>query len=124
MKYSCLILLVFDKSYLYGLFPKILPRRKALNDKSSDDRDKKRHDLQFQHQQELDEASNYIKQKIRQYEETEVKSRIEYVLIQWLLESRQLYGQFPIYPSEELNGSGILFKDMTIAQIQEFVNKV
>jgi hypothetical protein len=93
-------------------------------DGSIDDRDKKRRDLQIQYQQELDEASSYIQQKIRQYEETEVKSRIEYVLIQWLLESRQLYGQFPIYPTEEKNGSALLFKEMTIAEVQEFVNKV
>jgi hypothetical protein len=78
----------------------------------------------LQHQQELDDASTFIKQQIRQSEETEVKSRIEHVLIQWLLESRQLYGQFPIYPSDDLNGSAILFKEMTVADVQEFVNKV
>ncbi len=80
--------------------------------------------MQLKYQQELDEASTIIKQQIRQDEETEVKSRIEHVLIQWLLESRQLYGQFPIYPSDDLNGSAILFKEMTIPEVQEFVNKV
>jgi len=78
----------------------------------------------LQYQKELDEASTSIKQKIRQYEETEVKSRVRHVLIQWLLESRQLYAQFPIYPPEELNGSATLFKEMSIAEVQEFVNKV
>ncbi|CAF1118521.1 unnamed protein product [Adineta steineri] len=98
----------------------ILPQRKVLTTDDSYERDKKRRDLQLQHQQQLDESPDYIKQKIRQYEETEVKSRIEHVLIQWLLESRQLYGQFPIYPS---NGSDMLFKDITLAEVQEFVNK-
>jgi hypothetical protein len=107
--------------YLYCLLFKILPRRNRLTE---DDRDKKRRDLQLKYQQELDEASSFIKQNIRQYEETEVKSRMEHVLIQWLLESRQLYGQFPIYPPDELNGSATLFKEMTIAEVQEFVNKV
>lgn len=78
----------------------------------------------MKYQEELNQSSSFIKQKIRQYEETEVKSRLEHVLIQWLLESRQLYGQFPIYPSDEINGSTILFKEMTIADVQEFVNKV
>ncbi|CAF4197317.1 unnamed protein product [Rotaria socialis] len=80
-------------------------------------------DLQLQHHQEFDGASNYIKQKLHQYEETEVKSRMKNVMFQWLLESRQLYGQFPIYPSNEVNGSTILFKEMTIAEVQEFVDK-
>lgn len=102
----------------------ILPRRNRPIDGNIDQGDKKRRDLQLQHQQELDEASISIKQKLRQYEETEVKSRLEYVLIQWLLESRQLYGQFPIYPSDEVNGSATLFKEMTIDEVQEFVNKV
>lgn len=44
--------------------------------------------------------------------------------MQWLLESRQLYGQFPIYPSNELNGSAMLFKEMTIAEVQDFVDTV
>ncbi len=101
-----------------------MPRRNITTDGNIDERDKKRRDLQLQYQQELDEASTSIKQKIRQYEETEVKSRVGHVLIQWLLESRQLYGQFPIYPPEELNGSATLFKEMTIAEVQEFVNKV
>ena len=78
----------------------------------------------MQYQQELDEASNFIKQQIRQHEETEIKSRLEHVLMQWLLESRQFYGQFPIYPSDDLNGSVLLFKEMTVAEVQEFVNKV
>ncbi len=106
------------------LIVQILPRRNILTDNNIDDRDRKRRDLQLQHQQELNEASIFIKQKIRQYEETEVKSRIEHVLIQWLLESRQLYGQFPSFPSDELNGSATLFKQMTIDEVQEFVNKV
>ena len=65
-----------------------------------------------------------IKQQIRRYEETEVKSRIQHVLMQWLLESRQLYGQFPIYPSDNSNGSAMVFKEMSIADVEEFVNKV
>ncbi|CAF2358990.1 unnamed protein product [Rotaria sp. Silwood2] len=132
---SCLIIqTVWRQKYAEKLFDRkktenakllgmILPRRKLPSENSIASRDKKRRDLQLQHHQEFDEASNYIKQKIRQFEETEVKSRIEHVLIQWLLESRQLYGQFPIYPSDDLNGSATLFKEMTIAEVQEFVNK-
>ena len=90
----------------------------------NDKRDKNRRDLQFKYQEELEQESTSIKQQIRQYEETEVKSRLEHVLIQWLLESRQLYGQFPIYPSDVANGSATLFKDLTIDEVQEFVNKV
>ncbi|CAF3283444.1 unnamed protein product [Rotaria socialis] len=101
----------------------ILPRRKLFAESYIDDRDKKMRDLQLQHHQEFDGASNYIKQKLHQYEETEVKSRMKNVMFQWLLESRQLYGQFPIYPSNEVNGSTILFKEMTIAEVQEFVDK-
>ncbi|CAF4657883.1 unnamed protein product [Rotaria sp. Silwood1] len=132
---SCLIIqTIWRQKYAEKLFDRkktenakllgmILPRRKLQIDNSFDGKDKKRRDLQLQHHQQFDEASNYIKQKIRQYEETEVKSRMEHVLIQWLLESRQLYGQFPIYPSNELNGSATLFKEMTIAEVQEFVDK-
>ncbi|CAF0820478.1 unnamed protein product [Rotaria sordida] len=132
---SCLIIqTIWRQKYAEKLFDRkkienekllgmILPRRKLSINNSIDSRDKKRRDLQLQYHQEFDEASNYIKQKIRQYEETEVKSRIEHVLIQWLLESRQLYGQFPIYPSDELNGSTTLFKEMTVAEVQEFIDK-
>ena len=101
-----------------------MPRRNILSHIHTDDRDKKRRDLQLQHQQELKEASTFIKQQLRRYEETEVKSRMEHVLMQWLLESRQLYGQFPIYPSDDVNGSATLFKEISIAEVQEFVNKV
>ncbi|CAF3975705.1 unnamed protein product, partial [Rotaria magnacalcarata] len=101
----------------------ILPRRKLFAESYIDDRDKKIRDLQLQHHQEFDEASNYIKEKLHQYEETEVKSRMKNVMFQWLLESRQLYGQFPIYPSNEVNGSAALFKEMKIAEVQEFVDK-
>lgn len=79
---------------------------------------------QRKNQENFEEASIFIKEKIRQYEQTEYQARLEHILLQWLLESRQLYGQFPIYPSEETNGSAILFKDMTIDEIEEFVNKV
>ena len=49
---------------------------------------------------------------------------MQHVLMQWVLESRQLYGQFPIYPSDDAHGSGMLFKEISIAEVQEFVNKV
>ncbi|UJR26060.1 hypothetical protein I4U23_007406 [Adineta vaga] len=133
---SCLIIqTIWRQKYAEKLFHRkkiqhakllgmILPERNVLNHNFVDDnRDKKRRDVQMQYQQEFDDAEDTIKQKLRQYEETEMKLRIEHVLIQWLLESRQLYGQFPIYPSEETSGSVMLFKDMTIAEIQEFVTK-
>ena len=78
----------------------------------------------MKYHQEFNEASNYIKQEIRQHEETEIKSRTKHVLVQWLLESRQLHNQFPVYPSAQMNGSAVLFKQMTIDEVQEFVNKV
>lgn len=65
-----------------------------------------------------------IKQQIRRYEQTEVQSRMQNILMQWLLESRQLYGQFPIYPTKDVNGSAMLFKEMSVVDVQEFVNKV
>lgn len=102
----------------------MLPRRNPPNDQQLNEREKKRRNLQQQYRDELDQASNMIKQQIRRYDETEVKARMQHVLMQWLLESRQLYGQFPIYPSEDSNGSAMLFKEISIADVQEFVNKV
>lgn len=106
---------------------KILPERKGSNNEDAVGaaaRDEKRREVQREHQHELDEASEHIKRSIRQYEETETKSRMEHVLTQWLLESRQLYGQFPVYPPADANGSATLFKEMTVAEVQEFINKV
>ncbi|CAF1483292.1 unnamed protein product, partial [Didymodactylos carnosus] len=80
-------------------------------------------ETQLHHTEELDGATAYIKQKIRQYDGTEIKSRMEHVLQQWLLESRQLYGQFPVYPTEEDNGSTTLFRQMTVQEVQEIVDK-
>jgi len=99
-----------------------LPRKNQSHEETVDN--VKQRNLQRKNQENFEEASIFIKGKIRQYEQTEYQARLEHVLLQWLLESRQLYGQFPIYPSEETNGSAILFKDMTIDEIEEFVNKV
>lgn len=80
--------------------------------------------LQTEYEKEFDQAATLIKDQLRVQEGLETRSRLEHVLQQWLLESRQLYGQFPIYPSEETQGSLVLFKEMTIDEVQKFVNQV
>ncbi|CAF0896390.1 unnamed protein product [Adineta ricciae] len=105
------------------LLDMVLPGKNPSSFHRTTDWDQTRRNIQIEYQQELDEAPDHIKQKLSQYEETEMKFRLEHVLIQWLLESRQLYGQFPIYPSEDINGSATLFKNLTLAEVQEFVTK-
>ena len=102
----------------------VLPGKNPSSFHRTTDWDQTRRNIQIEYQQELDEAPDHIKQKLRQYEETEMKFRLEHVLIQWLLESRQLYGQFPIYPPGNINGSATLFKNLALAEVQEFVTKV
>ena len=113
----CRTLCRFDR-----LLQVLTPRTQSIA--STSDRREKRQALQVQYEQELADAANDVREKIRQHEAVDVKARLEQVLVQWLLESRQLYGQFPIYPPPELNGSSALFKEMSIAEVQDFVNKV
>ncbi|CAF0994003.1 unnamed protein product [Adineta ricciae] len=105
------------------LLDMVLPGRNPSSDNRTTDWDQTRRNIQIEYQQELDEAPDHIKLKLSQYEETEMKLRLEHILIQWLLESRQLYGQFPIYPSGDINGSATLFKNLTMTEVQEFVTK-
>lgn len=100
----------------------LIPRKQPMT--STADQKEKRRALRVQYEKELAEAANDVREEIRQYEAVDVKARLEQVLVQWLLESRQLYGQFPSYPPPELNGSSALFKEMSIAEVQDFVNKV
>ena len=104
------------------LFQVLTPRTQSIA--STTDRREKQQALQVQYERELADAAHDIREQIRQCEASEVKARLEQVLVQWLLESRQLYGQFPIYPPTNLNGSSGLFKEMSIAEVQDFVNKV
>ena len=104
-------------------FVQILPTRQTSTAKTTD-HDQHRLPLQQQYQEEFDGAAASVKEKIRQYESIDTKARMEQVLHQWLLESRQLYGHFPVYPSDDMRGSAVLFKEMTIGEVQEFVQKV
>lgn len=104
-------------------FVQILPARQTST-ANTIGHDQHRLDLQQQYQEEFDGAAASVKEKIRQYESIDTKARMEQVLHQWLLESRQLYGHFPVYPSDDMHGSAVLFKEMTIGEVQQFVQKV
>jgi hypothetical protein len=82
------------------------------------------HNRQRQYDNELEQASTSIKQRIHQNESIAIRARFEHVLYQWLLESRQLYGQFPVYPSKEKHGSTVLFKHMSTMELDDFVRQV
>ena len=81
-------------------------------------------DKQKEFENQFEQATETIENRIRQMESIDTSARLEQILHQWLLESRELYGKFPRFPSNEIGGSTILFKEMKIVEVQQFVDQV
>jgi IQ and AAA domain-containing protein len=65
-----------------------------------------------------------IKDKLRQTEGPDIKERMMNQIRQWFLECRDITGKFPDYPDEDEGGSALIFKNKSVAELQDDIENM
>jgi IQ and AAA domain-containing protein len=103
-----------------GMEPTPMPKDKRLLPQyQSKETEERRRKLTKHNEQDYQQALITIKEKLRQSEGPDIKERMQNQIRQWFLECRDVTGKFPDYPDEDEGGSGMIFKNKSIKELED-----
>ena len=108
-----------------GMEPTPLPKDfKQLPQYAARKTEERRREIVKHNEKEYQQALVSIKEKVRVSEGPDIKERMISQIRQWFLECRDVTGKFPDYPDEDEGGSALIFKNKSVAELENDIENL